>query len=176
MLKVFAKFILHSYICVNLEGDDEGEAYEKPETQVDDAFLKFQKRVEFEPEQIIRYAIPLKTSQDESRINKLSSIHDNNVLNKDTVVMEPLWIAESRPDNIPPCLRCQGPRTYEFQIMPQLLLHLDLDHADPNCLDWGTVIVYSCEKRCALNGDFSLEWCWVQMPSEAGIAGEKFRQ
>lgn len=69
------------------------------------------------------------------------------------------------PDSIPHCPHCQGPRRFEFQIMPQLLNILGIDPSDDNALDWGTISIYSCAASCntASKGvSYSKEYAWVQ--------------
>lgn len=72
-------------------------------SETDKVFAKFKKRIEFYPDQVVRY----------SRGG------------------DPLFIAkEPLPSNIPNCEYCGGPRQFEFQIMPQMLSELkehDLD-------------------------------------------------
>lgn len=81
--------------------EDDLEAYAAPET--DKVFQKFKRRIEYNPEQIIRY----------KRGGK------------------PLWIAsQPLPENIPNCEYCNSPRQFECQLMPQMLTLLkenDLD-------------------------------------------------
>ncbi|KAG5878757.1 hypothetical protein JTB14_012127 [Gonioctena quinquepunctata] len=72
-------------------------------TDTDKAFSKFQKRVAYNPDQVIRY--------------KRGG--------------EPLWIAkEPLPNNVPDCQYCGGPRRFEFQVMPQMLTFLKEDQLD----------------------------------------------
>ena len=81
-------------------------------------------------------------------------------------------------------LLCAGaPRTFEFQLMPQLLCSLEAEEGDlealvaaakaeaaggasPESLDWGTVAVYTCSASCeAASGAscvYSDEFVWHQ--------------
>lgn len=80
------------------------------------------------------------------------------------------------PADVPCCARCGGRRRFEFQIMPQLLNHLDIDASNPEAPDWGTIAVYSCAMSCgegAWDGTaaegfgvdpYVEEWVWVQSP------------
>ena len=129
--------------------EDQDIYINETETQVDvdDAFLKFQKRVNREPEQILRYA---RVSNDET--------------------FEPLWASDSSPPCITPCSHCGGPRTFEFQIMPQILNLLNLNHLDENVLDFGTLIVYSCFNSCQPKElDYIEECIWKQDFSSHGL-------
>lgn len=67
------------------------------------------------------------------------------------------------PSSIPPCPHCQGPRRFEFQIMPQLLNSLDVDPSDDNSPDWGAIVIYSCAASCDVAG-YVDEYVWVQPP------------
>uniref|UniRef100_A0A182WKG6 MYND-type domain-containing protein n=1 Tax=Anopheles minimus TaxID=112268 RepID=A0A182WKG6_9DIPT len=60
---------------------------------------------------------------------------------------KPLWLSPVVPKNIPVCERCTGPRVFEFQIMPQMLNSLNNDQ-----LDWGTLVCYTCEASCDVEG------------------------
>uniref|UniRef100_A0A182ILC0 Uncharacterized protein n=1 Tax=Anopheles atroparvus TaxID=41427 RepID=A0A182ILC0_ANOAO len=60
---------------------------------------------------------------------------------------KPLWLSPVVPKEIPSCSQCTGPRVFEFQIMPQLLNSLANDS-----LDWGTLVCYTCERSCNIEG------------------------
>ncbi|KAI9328670.1 programmed cell death protein 2 [Zopfochytrium polystomum] len=132
----------------DMDGGEAGAAavdyYDMDETEVDvDAtFLKFQKRVEIEPQQVLRCAA--------ARL-----VQDGDDADDDDAAAgapaQPLWVAEGgqlAPDAVPPCPHCGAARTFEFQIMPQLLVHLKIDDSKPDALDWGTVAFYSCSASC----------------------------
>jgi pre-rRNA-processing protein TSR4 len=49
-------------------------------------------------------------------------------------------------------------------------MHLELDNKDPNAIDWGTIIFYTCSKHCdGANGNFSEEFFIKQDFSSAGV-------
>jgi pre-rRNA-processing protein TSR4 len=79
---------------------------------------------------------------------------------------EPLWTnASTKPALIPMCERCGSERTFEFQIMPQLLNYLKLNELDPDSLDFGTLIVYTCSKSCKIPAEMAFgqeEYLWRQ--------------
>lgn len=100
----------------------------------DKDFNKFKKRVDYEPEQILRY--------DRAGI--------------------PLWVSsQNRPKDIPNCPHCKGPRIFEFQVMPQLLNYAGKDAMEGD-LDWGTVAVYTCKDNCVEGPAYKTEFCWRQ--------------
>lgn len=77
------------------EGDKELEDEEETETEVDKAFLKFQKQISLAPDQVLRYGRVLP---------------DGNA--------DPLWVSDiGRDVEIPPCDSCKAPRTFEFQVI-----------------------------------------------------------
>jgi len=59
---------------------------------------------------------------------------------------------------VPPCPRCAAPRAFEFQVLPQVINHLDVDSELASAVDFGTMAVYTCSKSCS--------------PPEEGAAGE----
>ncbi|KAF0288279.1 Programmed cell death protein 2 [Amphibalanus amphitrite] len=87
----------------------------------DPVFARFRKRVAREPEQVIRYWRG----------------------------GAPLWVSKDHQPaetDIPDC-SCGAKRHFEFQILPQLLNHLDLDEMGDS-VDWGTLAVYTCSESC----------------------------
>ena len=42
----------------------------------------------------------------------------------------------------PPCHLCNAPRSFELQVMPQLLFELKLGLEADSCLDWGSIYIY----------------------------------
>jgi len=64
---------------------------------------------------------------------------------------QPLWISPKNQidlENVPKCKYCGGQREFEFQIMPQLLNYLNIDHFEKDSLDWGIIACYTCSGSC----------------------------
>lgn len=116
---------------------DDLELFENPNKK-DKTFKKFSKRVEQNPEQVLRY--------------------DRNGY--------PLWATDYTPENvgesIPDCQFCGAPRSFEFQIMPQLLSRLGVDDVGKS-IDWATVAIYTCSESCKVeNFGYATEFVWKQ--------------
>ena len=67
---------------------------------------------------------------------------------------EPLWPSVTRAPprddtTVPPCKRCSAPRAFEFQVLPQIINHLNVDSELASAVDFGTMAVYTCSKSCA---------------------------
>ncbi|KAF5189995.1 Programmed cell death protein [Thalictrum thalictroides] len=107
------------------------------------SWASFQERIARDPEQVLRYSSNVKA--------------------------KPLWpMSSGRPSNadIPKCNYCDGPRCYEFQILPQLLYYFGVKN-DVDSLDWATIVVYTCANSCEANISYKEEFAWVQIPSSA---------
>jgi len=96
-----------------------------PQCQVDTVFLRFQRRMQRCPRQVVRWGIG----------------------------GQPLWISdECLPSTIPPCVACGAPRVMELQLMPTLVYFLKpyrFSHVTGDeGIDFGTVTVYSCVAMC----------------------------
>ncbi|XP_060687874.1 LOW QUALITY PROTEIN: programmed cell death protein 2 [Hemiscyllium ocellatum] len=122
--------------CVT-EGLDheELEAMAKHESKEDRIFAKFKRRIALAPDQVLRYCRG----------------------------GSPLWVSE---ENVPsdvdiPSCACGAKREFEFQVMPQLLNHLKMDSFGES-LDWGTLVVYTCEQNCDHGNEYSAEFIWKQ--------------
>ncbi|NXJ74932.1 PDCD2 protein, partial [Trogon melanurus] len=112
------------------------EAMAKHETEEDKIFQTFKEQIAAEPEQIIRYCRGGKG---------------------------PVWVSgENIPkeEDIPNCL-CGAKRIFEFQIMPQLLNHLEVDSLGES-IDWGTLVVYTCADNCGESSEYLEEFIWKQ--------------
>ncbi|KAJ4968703.1 hypothetical protein NE237_015404 [Protea cynaroides] len=109
-------------------------------------WASFQERIAKAPEQVLRYC------------------RDTNA--------KPLWpMTSGRPSkaDIPKCNYCNGPRHFEFQILPQLLYYFGVKN-DPDSLDWATIVIYSCAASCEVKMGYKEEFAWVQLYSpSAGI-------
>ncbi|KAF9182198.1 Programmed cell death protein 2 [Haplosporangium sp. Z 767] len=129
------------------------EVYENTKTDIDSAFLTFQKRIALYPDQVLRYAR----------------------MEYELTNPEPLYVSDTgipKPEDIPPCPDCGQERTFEFQILPQLLNYLAIDHSASDALDFGTVLVYSCKDNCHVEGKYyQHEVALVQHFSEDGMQG-----
>ncbi|NWX44329.1 PDCD2 protein, partial [Steatornis caripensis] len=112
------------------------EAMAKHETEEDKIFQMFKERVAAEPEQIIRYCRGGEG---------------------------PIWVSgENIPEekDIPNCV-CGAKRIFEFQVMPQLLNHLQVDSLGES-IDWGTLVVYTCADNCGEGNEYLEEFIWKQ--------------
>ncbi|KAM9860511.1 programmed cell death protein 2 [Aulostomus maculatus] len=105
------------------------------ETEDNKVFQRFKKRIAPEPHQVLRY-------------NRGGS---------------PLWVSSqnipSDPD-IQAC-PCGAKRTFEFQVMPQLLNSLSVDSTGAS-IDWGTLAVYTCSVSCNHDNQYCPEFIWKQ--------------
>ncbi|XP_012683194.2 programmed cell death protein 2-like [Clupea harengus] len=119
----------------------EGERYEKTEARHGDAvFTDFMKKISLCPEQVLRYCrkgSPLFISKPPSDVKQI----------------------------VPPCSHCGSSRTFEFQLMPALVSLLRI--YDPNselAVEFGTVLVYTCQSSCWISGSSSPmeEFAFVQ--------------
>ena len=66
----------------------------------------------------------------------------------------PLWPSVSyAPEHtsatVPPCARCGAARRFEFQVLPTLVNHLDVDSELNSAIDFGSIAVYTCSRSCA---------------------------
>ncbi|XP_069951505.1 programmed cell death protein 2 isoform X5 [Cherax quadricarinatus] len=116
------------------DSDTENDLINMATQETDKQFQKFRMRIKDYPDQIVRY--------DRGH--------------------EPLWVSSSnKPADIPPCPSCGQPRQFEFQVMPQLLVHLKVDNPGKS-IDWGTVLVYSCKESCQQDRNYIEELAYKQ--------------
>ncbi|KAG6810866.1 hypothetical protein H0H92_010022 [Tricholoma furcatifolium] len=155
------------------------EAYEDS-LEMDHVFERFTKRVGYEGEQCVRYELngtPLPFSSD----SIFSSLFPSPPAPTLPVTKAAFTVVNTPkrtyfPTNIPPCPACRGKRVFECQLMPNLINVLrrpgDEDKGKPQTdeerrkaveqalkgaegrgMEWGTAIVFSCEKDCAVGED-----------------------
>ncbi|CAG7815610.1 unnamed protein product [Allacma fusca] len=141
-LEEYEKFVSEGQLGT-LSDVSNADLQEAASYKSDKAFNKFRKRVQYQPDQILRY--------------------DRGG--------DPLWVSADKTmekSDIPPCPLCEGPRVFEFQVMPQLLNHVGQDGVEGS-LDWGTVVVYTCEKSCNSGPSYKPEFVWQQDFKEVDV-------
>eukprot|EP00611_Tribonema_gayanum_P010766 TRINITY_DN2085_c0_g1_i1.p1 TRINITY_DN2085_c0_g1~~TRINITY_DN2085_c0_g1_i1.p1 ORF type:complete len:295 (+),score=56.72 TRINITY_DN2085_c0_g1_i1:1516-2400(+) len=105
---------------------------------------------------------------------------------------KPLWCCTkglprpSSAEDVSPCASCGAQRTFEFQVMPQLLHYLRAEEANASWdrsdnlkgggapvhpalkagLDWGVLAVYTCPHSCGEGGGYTEEVVWRQGPMD----------
>merc|ERR1719495_1325888 len=52
----------------------------------------------------------------------------------------------------PSVCSCGSKRSFEFQVMPQILNLLLTESTMENCIDWGSIYVFTCSKSCKIDG------------------------
>ncbi|KAL1746788.1 programmed cell death protein 2 [Schizophyllum fasciatum] len=166
------------------------EKYENS-LDVDPVFERFVRRVGFEGEQCIRYELggaPLPFAAD-AVYDKLFPVPKEAavVVTKAAFDVKPPVKRTFEPANVPTCPLCGGPRVFECQLMPNLINVLrtteggakpaakdadarrkEIEQAlkggkDPEArgIDWGTCMVFSCEKDCCVGEDGKdAKDCW----------------
>ncbi|CAJ1048884.1 programmed cell death protein 2 [Xyrichtys novacula] len=105
------------------------------ETEENKVFQRFKKKIAPEPHQVLRY----------------------------TRGGSPLWVSSKYiplDHDIPPCT-CGAKRTFEFQVMPQLLNSLSVDSTGAS-IDWGTLAIYTCSNSCNHDDQYCQEFIWKQ--------------
>lgn len=153
------------------EGDDMLMQETDTVSGVDDAFLAFQKRIALAPDQLLRYCV---RDDDEEEIVQSLSLGDNEDEEEDQKDdNSPLWVADWKQNTMPiidPCPHCNARRTFEFQIMPQVLLLLGIDHRDKYAQEWGTIAVFTCSANCAKAEEEFVEEFFIRQDfSQAGV-------
>jgi len=104
--------------------EDEWNQVESGQTN-DKASEKFNSRVRRAPQQIIRY--------------QRSG--------------EPLLCTfTAKLPEISACSKCGGQRSFEFQVMPQILCVLGLGSELQEAVDWGSIYIFTCNKDCDIEG------------------------
>ncbi|KAG6916558.1 hypothetical protein DXG01_006384 [Tephrocybe rancida] len=163
------------------------EAYEDS-VEMDHVFERFTKRVGYEGEQCVRYELngtPLPFSSDKI----FASLFPSPPAPTIHVTKAAFTVANTPkrsyfPTDIPPCPACRGKRVFECQLMPNLINVLrrpndagkqqtdeerrkaveralkEVPDAE-RVMEWGTSIVFSCEKDCCFDeaGKEARE-CW----------------
>ncbi|XP_033107357.1 programmed cell death protein 2-like [Anneissia japonica] len=120
------------------EKELEGMAYGEEDKQ----FRKFKEKTEMEPEQVLRYQRG----------------------------GQPLWVSsEGQPkeSDIPKC-HCGANRQFEFQILPQLLVYMNVDSIQDS-IDWGTLLIYTCSNSCDEGLAYKSEFLWRQNYSNTSL-------
>nr|CAI5839134.1 unnamed protein product [Callosobruchus analis] len=168
-----------------LENISDSELSKYAHSEEDKVFRKFQNQVASNPDQIISISTPkkvfLKVPTEEQRRKQwivavsregisrqvifvcedrfdvkkiIFFLHTNNIYQRGG---NPLWIAKKPLPTIPRCENCGGPRRFEFQVMPQLLAFLH-----ETTLDWGVLVVYTCDASCDVDGKYKEEFVFKQ--------------
>mmetsp|Transcript_1043 Transcript_1043/g.2033 ORF Transcript_1043/g.2033 Transcript_1043/m.2033 type:complete len:465 (-) Transcript_1043:39-1433(-) len=118
----------------------------------DRSFDRFQALTRANPEQVVRYS---------PSIAAPTKGHDVPVPLAPTKPKPgtpgggPLWICEKGQideKTVPKCASCGRKRSFEFQIMPQLLNFLKIDPSEQDSLDYGIIAVYTCNRSCGDGG------------------------
>lgn len=126
------------------------------ESSMDKTFQKFADRLAQNPEQILRYEYagqPLLYSKTDAVGQRFSTEGKVGV------------------KGIPRCAGCGAGRVFEMQLTPQMIMELERDDLGLDGMDWGTILVGTCEKDCMPAGDgktgFVEEWVGVQWEEAA---------
>ncbi len=84
------------------------------------------------------------------RFRAVTKANPHQVLRYSETGGRPLWVTdqEQLDERKVPLCRCGKRREFEFQVLPQLLNHLNVDNSDKDALDWGTLAVYTCPDSC----------------------------
>ncbi|GBE60079.1 programmed cell death [Babesia ovata] len=117
------------------------EAIQKERIVEDRNFERFCKRTT--PDDVVFYCRDGKPMWTSDRTPKLRCAATKDVAASDEVV--------------PVCGRCGGPRSFEFQVLPQMLVHLGAVR-----LDFASVAVYTCAASCQLRGKYQEEFVYVE--------------
>ncbi|KAF8498705.1 programmed cell death protein 2 [Russula emetica] len=170
------------------------EKYEKS-MHTDHVFDRFNERTSHEPQQCVRYdlgGIPMPFASDDlyKRLFPLSTEKSTSI----TVTRAASNVQHSRPGrgysaaSILACPHCGSRRTFEYQLMPNLIIMLgrgsDTEREDITTTDeqrkevvqrllkrdpdgrgmeWGTALVFTCEKDCCLGpGNKEKEGAWSE--------------
>lgn len=153
--------------------DEENDAFE---STIDKTFQKFADRLAQNPEQVLRYEFggaPLLYSKNDN-VGKLIALQPSLTAGNSKITTKSHPNAGTR---IPQCPNCSAPRVFELQLVPQAIAELEVDEEGLEGMDWGTILMYVCEKDCVERGvkegevGWLEEWTGVQWEEDA-MAGK----
>jgi hypothetical protein len=167
----------------------EGEEYENEKDSATKTFIKFQKKIQNNPNQCLRYFF---------LIVKFISLIFEHIRYK--FAGSPLYISPlSKSVEIPVCPKCQNIRVFEFQLLPTLISlrafqqkktsnknnknknkisdsssnnnnsnnnnnNNNNNNIDGPLFDFGVVCVFTCSQSCGKDSFWTQEWVYVQPP------------
>lgn len=120
------------------------------ESSMDKTFQKFADRLSQNPEQVLRYEYagqPLLYSKTDA-VGKMFSTE-----------------GKVGAKGMPRC-SCGGNRVFELQVTPGLIMELEREEVGLDGMDWGTILMGTCERDCGGTG-FKEEWVGVQWEEAA---------
>ncbi|CDO73246.1 hypothetical protein BN946_scf185008.g8 [Trametes cinnabarina] len=162
------------------------EGYENS-FDVDQAFERFSRRVSYEGEQCLRYergGTPLPYASDKvfDQLFPLPPAPPTPVTKGEFMVMPPRKRTFA-PESVPRCPHCRSRRVFECQLMPNLInvLRAPVEEqgkkltdeerraevlravrkegaAERRGMEWGTCMIFSCEKDCSLEKEGGSTW------------------
>jgi len=160
------------------------ETYENS-FKVDQVFERFTRRVGHEAKQCIRYELngtPLPFASDKVFDTLFPSPLEPFPVTKQDIKVVRTPKRKYDASSIPPCPVCESKRVFEVQLMPNLINILTkqgekkeamtdeerkkavekaLMRGDEIGMEWGTCMVFSCEKDCCLDdGKGESQECW----------------
>ncbi|KAI4264533.1 MAG: hypothetical protein L6R42_000368 [Xanthoria sp. 1 TBL-2021] len=150
------------------EDDDPANWLSGP-AKADKIFLRFAARLAQNPEQVLRYewrGQPLLYSKDDEVGKAFPSASASSTS------------SHRVPQNrIPNCTNCGARRVFEFQLTPHAISELERDEEGLEGMEWGTIVVASCEKDCLERGveDGKVGWVeeWAGVSWEESVKGGK---
>eukprot|EP01113_Clastostelium_recurvatum_P007203 TRINITY_DN13342_c0_g2_i1.p1 TRINITY_DN13342_c0_g2~~TRINITY_DN13342_c0_g2_i1.p1 ORF type:complete len:425 (-),score=79.63 TRINITY_DN13342_c0_g2_i1:66-1340(-) len=130
------------------ESGDEGASWQAEEYEYveDRTFHRFCKRINWSPEQCLRYCFggqPLLASDVEGTPKEILRIGEGKAKER---AMAALLLAR-----VPPCQHCGAKRVYEMQLLSTLLSSLQVKDGPPHQMDFATVLVYACSASCIVS-------------------------
>ncbi|CAO1602559.1 hypothetical protein XANCAGTX0491_006168 [Xanthoria calcicola] len=150
------------------EDDDPANWLSGP-AKADKTFLRFAARLAQNPEQVLRYewrGQPLLYSKDDEvgRAFPSASVSSTS--------------SQRVPHNrLPNCTNCGARRVFEFQLTPHAISELERGEEGLEGMEWGTIVVGSCEKDCVERGveDGKVGWVdeWTGVSWEESVKGGK---
>jgi pre-rRNA-processing protein TSR4 len=123
------------------------------ESALDKTFQKFSDRISQNPDQVLRYEFkgePVLYSGNDDVASRFIVPHGK----------------AGAPKGMPRCESCGAARVFEMQLVPGLIYEVEKDEemSLDDGMEWGTIIVGTCEKNCgeAESVSFREEWSGVQ--------------
>lgn len=141
-------------------GADMKDAFE---SSMDKTFQRFADRLAQNPEQVMRYehgGQPLLYSKTD-KVGKLLSPAQDAAASSSRVAVQ-------TTSGMPRCTNCGAKRVFEMQLVPHAITMLEAEEEGLGGMDWGTVIVGTCERDCGESGvgkgevSYVEEWVAVQ--------------